>query len=150
MRTAIVEGIATILWCSAWAQHVDEHHCCRLSGCRIEDHAPEAPDQAYAHARAVVASVEAANGMSVSALYRLACDVHGPGAASATRFGECMAYAAMGDGVSWFDDHAGFDLEIPYCASNAAFDLQCHADETCELAPVYDLAAHRARNVDRI
>jgi hypothetical protein len=29
------------------------------------------------------------------------------------RFGECLAWMALGAGVSWFDDHARFEIKVP-------------------------------------
>jgi hypothetical protein len=48
------------------------------------------------------------------------------------RFGNCLAWMAMGAGVSWFDDHKKFELHVPLCAETGSFDLQLLAGDRCE------------------
>ncbi len=44
------------------------------------------------------------------------------------RFGECLAYMAMGAGVSWFDDHERFTISVPLIEN---YELQLWAVENC-------------------
>jgi hypothetical protein len=57
-RKTIVEAFANLTWCLAWSDHVEEHGCYNLSGCKIEDHAPELPKQALPLAETALAKVE--------------------------------------------------------------------------------------------
>ncbi len=57
-RKTIVEAFANLTWCLAWSDHVEEHGCYNLSGCKIEDHAPVLPKQALPLAETALAKVE--------------------------------------------------------------------------------------------
>ena len=57
-RKTIVEAFANLTWCLAWSDHVEEHGCYNLSGCKIEEHAPELPKQALPLAEQALAKVE--------------------------------------------------------------------------------------------
>ena len=57
-RKTIVEAFANLTWCLAWSDHVEEHGCYNLSGCKIEEHAPELPKQALPLAETALAKVE--------------------------------------------------------------------------------------------
>jgi hypothetical protein len=57
----IIRGIATILWASAWADHVEEHRCCSLSGCEVTSIMPTIPDTAWEHAIRLAGRIEGVN-----------------------------------------------------------------------------------------
>lgn len=149
-----VKGMACVLWGSAWADHVEGHRCRRLSGMKIEEVMPPIPPEAYAMAERILGHIEQANGMSwprlLAQAWKADCKAekfeedadyifkdadyrslsyHGE---YASRFGECLAYAAMGAGVSWEDDHAHFPLEVPLCGEDSSFELQHLAGNRCE------------------
>lgn len=144
-----VRGMATILWADAWANHAEEHDCVNLSGCEVTEYMPEIPEMAWRMAERLAGMIEQANDLNLAACYASAMramgredlthpDYHD---ATALRFGECLAWEAMGAGVSWEDDHPPFliyggvckpdrEMTIPHFE---AFDLQLHADDTCEV-----------------
>lgn len=142
----IVNGIAQILWALAWADHVEETDCQSLSGCQIEDHMPEIAPAAYAQAWYIAGRVNECSGCNLwSLLY--AClradgiDMDGDNAREiaqqhAERFGNCIAYEALGHGVSWFDDHAPCDK---YKVPGVYIDLEIEASEACPNHPTEDL-----------
>jgi hypothetical protein len=140
-----VRGIATVLWGSAWADHVEEHRCESLSQTNILDVMPEIPPEAWALAERVLGRIEQCNpqwgcnwpSMFAAAMradsgkpddYDLEIDYHGT---LAQRFGECMAWMAMGAGVSWTDDHKAYELHVPLCAET--WVLQILAGEQCKV-----------------
>lgn len=152
IREEILSGMATILWGSAWADHAEEARCTNLSGEEITNIMPDIPKEAHEHAARIAAEYEKLNGVPVEALYERAVEAdkrevgampydglparEEPGTpewfeAYAERFGECLAYEAMGAGVSWEDDHAEFEHEAPYDAGEASCELQDYAAETC-------------------
>jgi hypothetical protein len=139
---AFVRGIATILWGLAWADHADGHKCCNLSGCKIEDHMPEIPPIAWQWAERIAGRIEGEIGISLLALYAAALRAGSASDGDEQRFGECLAYAAMGHGVSWLDDHD--DFEVLYIdprmfstlrfygnTDEAQVTLADHAADTC-------------------
>ncbi len=138
MRSTIVEGMATILWGSAWASHVEEHRCCNLSGCKIEDVMPPIPDCAREQAERIAKGIEEANGCDLGELMARADEADGIPREfdgdndRCEEFGNDLAHMADGAGVSWFDDHEEFPIEIPYDCGRATGELQMHADDTCE------------------
>jgi hypothetical protein len=132
-RREIIEGIATILWGSAWADHAEEHRCCNLSGCRIEDCMPAIPYTAWKEAFKLAREIERDNGAKLDVLYQREVNMHDLNPQrvreSAERFGNCLAWESMGAGVSWTDDNPEHALKIPY-GENC--ELRFYADETCE------------------
>lgn len=140
-----INGMAECFWASAWADHVEEKGCYNLSGCEITEHMPEIPEQAYRAAHRVLGRIEETVELHVASLFAKAwaadgldpehVDYHGE---LANRFGWCLAYAAMGAGVSWEDDHEGFpelsNADLFGCedAGGVSLDLQDYAAEHCE------------------
>jgi len=135
---------AKAFFVSAYADFVEEGHStdneltkaerkARLSlprpgaGENWSDYAPQTPPAAFALAGELWAALEAANKVSVYVLAERAeqadvehkskcakCDRDG---FDAEEFGHYLAMQAMGHGVSWFDDHGDFEIEIP--------DIEC-------------------------
>src|SRR5574342_317663 len=141
-----INGMAECFWASAWADHCEERGCYDLSGCEVTEHMPEIPELAYRLAHRVAGRIEVRAKHGLASLLFLACkadglpepkheDYHGP---LANRFGWCLAYKAMGAGVSWFDDHESFpelaDVELygTEGCGEVACDLQGYADDECE------------------
>lgn len=133
-------GMATIFWALAWADHVDgeRHDCTNLSGVAIENVMPPIPEEAYALARTLCFGVESANGKFIERLYQEALEAdiaaYGPGGAKEAdstplRFGECLAYEAMGHGVGWDDDHAKVEWTLPHIEN---FELMLLAGDRCQ------------------
>lgn len=136
MSADIRTGIATILWGLAWADHVEECGCQSISGCEITDIMPKIPECAWKAADDLIVLVETKHLRSVDALYKEACEedeiagINAPTRRSGEeRFGNCIAYEALGHGVSWEDDHATSALSA-YVHFDAS-DLQVFAEEQC-------------------
>ena len=137
IRDAVILGIATILWASAWADHVEEHDCYSLCGCEITDHMPAIPWAAWLAAGRLLRRVEKAHGTTIEAILECAEEMdenEGIRASSRRsgpeRFGNCMAYEAMGAGVSWADDHAEIPFyDVPY---GEFYDLRYVAEVSCK------------------
>lgn len=136
MRDNFLNGIATILWGLAWADHVEEAGCYNLSGCQIEEHMPEIPELAWQHAEEIRNQIEEENHATLSILFKRAMLADGKYPDQhrdlEERFGECLCYQAQGHGVSWFDDHEEFPIEIPYVGDTAYCELLYEAERTCE------------------
>lgn len=136
-------GAAKAFFCTAYADFVEEGYStdneltddereARLALPRARggqdwmDWMPEVPPAAYALAGELWASLEAASKASVYVLANRAgraehkCDhdCADPCEAiddiDAEEFGHYLAMQAMGHGVSWFDDHEEFEIEIPH------------------------------------
>jgi len=139
-REEIIEGMMSVLWGLSWADHVDEARCRSLSGCQIEDEMPAYPPECRALVEEVVAEIEKANsGTTLDTLYRHALRENANQGIYPThkqscpeRFGDCLAYMARGDGVSWLDDNADPGINVPHCAERACDELRMIADERCE------------------
>jgi len=138
-RETILDGMATILWGSAWADHADECKCTNLSGCEITEIMPAIPKEAREHAERIASTYEKMNECSLEALYQRALDADAKEGieacdenASLERFGECLAWEAMGAGVSWEDDHAEYEHDYPHDAGVAACELMYLAETTCD------------------
>jgi len=130
-RDAWLDGAARAFFVSAYADHVEEGHSTdneltdeereeRTSlpqpggGGRWEDHAPETPPLAYALAGELWALLENLNSCSVYVLAESAALADRVREIDPEEFGSDLAMQAMGHGVSWFDDHARFDLKVPH------------------------------------
>lgn len=132
----IVDGMETILWGDAWASHAEEHECVSLSGKQIEKIMPPAPKAAREMAKDLAKKYERANSESVTSLYEAAKRADDKAREAGQRipkdlpmrFGENLAYMAMGAGVSWWDDHAEFPLKTPHIEN---YDLRIYADDHC-------------------
>jgi len=140
-KDSIINGMAKILWKSCWADAYEEAGG-NLSGMKIEEVMPPIPVEAIVDAARLVGHVEEANGVGLYALvYRAAKADEAEGRGDAgdlfadddylTRFGECLAWEGTGNGVSWFDDHAKFEIEIPYfepLATRQAAQIAVHEE----------------------
>lgn len=112
------EGMAKALWADAWAS-AEEEAGRSHSGEEIMDIMPEVPHEALIDAYRLVGYFEEANGVSLSQLFDQAmnADQIDPAIVSndyKESFGHYLAMAAIGSGVSWFDDHESFDLNVPF------------------------------------
>lgn len=144
LRSEIVDGIAEILWGDGWSRHVEDHGCERLGGRHIEDIMPPIPTEAHDFAAQWAKDVEQDNGKKLDALYEEALDANeheGVGGtmndvrSSPIAFGNSLAYMMMGAGLSWFDNNADFDLEVPrHEGGSEVSDLMYLAGSRCKAA----------------
>lgn len=139
-REEIVEAMARLLFVCAYADFVEEPE-------QKEDvsdlprpgpgedwnrYAPTTTDAARRMAAKLAEDIERENGAALPALYRKATETCRNGHCNKGRhnlheFGSCLAFQALGHGVSWFDDHAEFPLVVPgvtfYIFSRSDLDL---------------------------
>ena len=128
----IADGMARALFVSAYASAVEEAGGSAGPGVDWKEVAPETPIEAVFDAGRLVGILENVNGCGVWTLYARACDADGDPRIEADvegtlwgdtkrqcLFGLCLALEAIGHGVSWFDDHAHFTIEIPDFEANA-------------------------------
>ena len=130
----IAEGMARALWVTAYANFFDEpgadedryiNFARAGAGEDWDDVAPETPEAAVKAAQDLEALFAAKNDFSprykrqsihptaMHMLYTRALEAKPKGATSPYEFGFLMAMQALGEGVSWFDDHPKFDVEFP-------------------------------------
>jgi len=159
----IINGMATILWGNAWAQHIESASdrgvkpCQNISGCKIEEVMPSIPKIAFQLAKQLIVDIVKSNSVeSIADLCENAyrsdtghtqckctfSKVQEEELESSTfdddyqiRFGECLAWMAIGAGVNWFDTHEEFLLTIPttsqVTATKGTFHLEGWAIENC-------------------
>lgn len=137
-KNQIRYGMAQIVWGLSWADHVEEHGCANLSGIEITSVMPEIPEEVYLFCERVLGMYQALNGREEQSLLWMALEADGINPETLPknkyneyeeRFGECLAFMALGHGVSWFDDHKEFDLKIP---DVEASEFMILAEEQCE------------------
>jgi hypothetical protein len=129
-RDGIIRGMAAMLWALAWADHAEEHGCSSLSG-DIMAMMPSVPKMALKEAEKVAKGIEKANHVTLDELFSVACLADGRQTSDVDpeNFGGDLAHMSIGTGVSWFDDHSKFPLQMPYGSND---DLRMHADDTCQ------------------
>lgn len=128
----LAKAAARILFVSAWADY-EERMGRNYPGCELTDEAPETPQATVYLAYELLGGVAVANCASVWSLIeqakkadRAAGSQIDDADAYAERFAECMAFMAMGSGVSWFDDHEkflGMFNDRPYSVPGVVVDL---------------------------
>jgi hypothetical protein len=135
---AIEDGMIAMLWGEAWGNHVEQHKCAKLGGKRLEDVMPPPPEEALDAAKDLIKAYEAANdGTTISTLYKraLAADEADeevdPDDSEPDAFGGDLVFMALGEEMSWFDEHAEFPLVVPKFDNTALRKL---AESQCESA----------------
>ena len=128
-RDRFLEGAARALFVSAYADFVDELRRAEWpmqtaelrrryphphnGNERWDDYAPPTPPNAYALAGELWEALEHTNKASVYVLAERAEKADGK-LVDGNDFGAALAMQWTGNGVSWFDNHARFDLVVPY------------------------------------
>lgn len=129
----IIFGMAQALFVSAYVDALEQAEASYPAGVQLETITPPLPLQAYADAYRLTGMLEQANGASLYVLYHRACVADGDAeegfgpmfkdSQRAELFGYYMAMQSVGHGVSWFDDHAKFELVFPrYFSPDATVD----------------------------
>lgn len=149
-RDQFLLGAAKAFFVSAYADFVEEGHSTDNELTKAErkarlklprpgagedwcDYAPEPPPAAFALAGELWAALEATNKANMYMLAERAekadtehvskCEKCKENGFDAEEFGHYLAMQAMGHGVSWFDDHGDFEIEIPHIeCSQCSFD----------------------------
>jgi hypothetical protein len=137
-RDEFLEGAARAFFVMAYADFV-ENEDTDLPGASMGadwmDVAPErTPPNAYAFAGELWARLAILNKETapcgVVSLLNQAAEADGVEEVDAEDFGHYCAMAALGSGVSWFDDHADFPLEVPYMdCGTVDFDPAAYREE---------------------
>lgn len=119
-RDEFIEGAARAFFVSAYSDYCNSGEPGSdgipraIDGEDWSDVAPEAtPIQAYVLAGEMWAAIEHTNGQSLYQLARLA-ELADHDDIDPEEFGHSLAMQYMGHGVSWFDNHPRFNIEIPY------------------------------------
>lgn len=138
----IRDQTARTLWVDAYASFIDNLREDGHSRKEIEkmgfdtagagddwmDVAPATPDKAYKAADELLRLYEKKNRSSIDDLLRAAAEADNenwpPSDEYAQEFGHYLAMAGVGHGVSWFDDHARFELDSPF-----AFEVNFDGDD---------------------
>lgn len=131
----INDGLSRALFVSAWAS-AEENAGRTYPGSDLMDVAPETPDYARLHGAYVIGQIEASNRMPLASLFAQACKADNVDFSAgcealgrdwdpdskemnealsfeeyARDFGHCLGMMSLGSGVSWFDDHARFEVD---------------------------------------
>lgn len=132
VRDSFLEGAARAMFVSAYADFVESDEDGEARdlprpgpGQDWYDFAPvTTPPNAYALAGELWAELRALNGgAGVYSLMLLAEEADGDCSVDPEEFGRCVAMTYMGHGVSWFDDHARFEMKVPHAeVSGFTFD----------------------------
>ena len=109
----MIRGIEDGIWLSAWASAMEEtgrndevpRHITRGT-------APEVPITGREHARRYALKLICENRATLEELWQRASEADGQDV-DAEALGYDLAMQGQGHGVSWFDDHAEFPIEIP-------------------------------------
>jgi hypothetical protein len=112
----IIEAMARALFVSAWADAEEQEGRSFGGGVDLMDVAPKTSAEAKQHAKKLAKQFEQKNGMSLDELLAKAAEADKDADIDsdyASDFGHYLAMQAMGHGVSWFDDHEKFTLNVP-------------------------------------
>jgi hypothetical protein len=115
-RSVIHKGFARALWCFTWADYMDNTGQ-SLAGCKIEDVAPDTPDEYLTEANTRILEIERINGADICTLLDTAWTADEKPKLDdeyASDFGFFLAAHVLGSGMRWTDDHAEFKIEVPY------------------------------------
>lgn len=117
----IAEGMARGLWLAAYSSFAEEANDPDFPRARQgqdwDDVAPETPEIADEAALALAKLYVDANHVTLDGLYGRATLANGQDeddSDQAYMFGFYLSQMAIGSGLSWFDDHARFDLKKPF------------------------------------
>lgn len=121
-KVIIEKAIARTMFVTAWADEMEEQGKSFAPQQEIMSVAPSTPSVAIKEAYRFVGALENQNHMMISTLIHQAAKADGLTIDSmeesqlaeyAREFGHYMSMEAMGHGVSWFDDHKEFKINIP-------------------------------------
>ena len=123
IQNEIVRSIARTLLVTTYAQLCDESEDPKLMragpGEDWMEVAPETTREAEDFAWRLCGKFEQANGMNIYCLAAKAWYADYPDSGDQRvkgyddKFGHYITMMALGEGVSWFDDHVEFDLKVP-------------------------------------
>jgi hypothetical protein len=141
-RQEIVDACAWMLWANAWIslqEDPDREVADRVdpgAGGSWDPYVPDVPAEVTKGAELLIASIERRNGATVDALYDRAVALPGKRYTdrepTPERFGNCIAYVAIGAGVSWADDYPEAGITISEIEVHADSDTQAYVGNVCE------------------
>lgn len=152
-RSGMLDGMASALWQTAYASWVEgmtkaERRAhgdvpVNLSGINWNDIAPETPDAAMNAAQQLAELFETDNGCTLEELQARAAradDGDDADDVDDELLGHYLAMQAMGEGVSWFDDHEEFEVVFPTfeCSFNGEYFDWSGASRAQRLNPADD------------
>lgn len=122
MKETIINAAARALYVCAYADAVENGEIEgeeASMGADWMDVAPETPQDAILEAAELIGRIVQLNGMCIEAIGYQAAKADGLDGSTCTdeywdTFGHYLAMQSLGHGVSWFDDHEEFPLELPY------------------------------------
>lgn len=140
LEETVVIAMARAFFVCAWADNEEENGR-NYPGQDLMDVVPETPDKALRFAYKFLGRIEQANDSSIYALVEQAAVADGyqqddivqftrenrldtyknatlraieaTGGKFVSDFGHYLAMQGLGQGVSWFDDHGRFEIEVP-------------------------------------
>jgi len=129
-KDEFIQGAARAFFVMAYADYCEENSESDIlthagPGGDWMDCAPDTPIAAYVFAGEMWSDLAHANKVpcGVIGLANLAKEADGVDDIDVNDFGHRLAMQYMGTGVSWFDDHEKFELEVPYSEiSQFSFD----------------------------
>ena len=122
-KVIIEKGIARALFVTAWADEMEEQGRSFPPQTELMSVAPSTPTVAIKEAWRLTGALENENKMGILPLIYQAAKADGLDMETmpksqkleyASDFGHYLAMESLGHGVSWFDNHASFDLKHPY------------------------------------
>jgi len=118
MHTYIRDAAARVLFVSAWARREEDRGRFHSGDLMHILEKKQTPQEAIDAADSLVVLMEEENGESIEDLLVRAADADGDDsladdAGYAEEFGHYLAMMALGEEVSWFDDHKKFKLKVP-------------------------------------
>jgi hypothetical protein len=118
-----LSAAAAALWGATWASEAEEQGE-NLGGVDVMDVMPPVPKQAAMAAAELMGAYEYVNKTAINRLWVKAATAPGKHYDGPTveLFGHYLAMAAMGHGVSWFDDHPNVPMKVPHMEFHVFYD----------------------------
>lgn len=104
----MLRGIEDAVWLDSYSSALEERGIVGT----LRRSAPDAPLSAKTLARRYALALTAANGSTLHDLWRKASRAEGK-EVDAKELGYNLAMQSVGHGISWFDNHAHFDVKLP-------------------------------------
>lgn len=124
----VFKGAAAAFFVSAWGDKEEEAGR-SYPGKDLMDVAPDTPDYVMKEAYRFIGALENANKRHIASIFHKAIEADVAEGKDVKNkdypdlFGHYLAMEAMGHGVSWWDDHAKFEIVVPH-VEFTQFDLE--------------------------
>lgn len=149
-RQEIIDACAWMLWANAWIQHQEELGDKGVNpgaGGSWDPYVPDVPASMTKLATECIEQIERMNGAAIDVLYKRTVALIPVGERAlrkhwreptTERFGNCLAWEALGAGVSWADDYPAHGLMVPHSEVNAWSDTEAEGYMSERLASRFD------------